>query len=491
MRFLRTLLYFLLVGYIAFVGVMAFSGHQPPVSGIRIPGPSARSIQWGFQVKEIAAREPRYMARARKLFVDARGKTFLSQGVIIEIPGSRTFIYSEECTVSPGKNRVKFPGKVRVKSDTGTFSGEKSLYLAKKGVIRLEGQVSFKIGKISGRAEGGRMDLEKKDVLLFKPKFSSEGNILEGKRIKVYETDMKAVLWGKPAKMESSGAVILAPVMEIDMKGKRINSILMSRGGRIFQNGKRTVGKTLKFWVDGRMEGEKVVARWRGRKLFASRIAGKKESLKASDAFLQARDLSLSAEKILLKESEIKAEGKVQGKIGASSFQSDRLLNSEGKRILSGNVRIIKDGNIITCDEAQETKGEYILKNATIISPQGFKLTASTVKYTDDEMLLEGSATIKSDNLLVSAPKIEIRLENGKLEKLVAREARKIIMGKDSARCEILTYYFPQEKGVLQGKVILRSARHGEVKGESMVVYPKTGAFEIKGRGRTSSEIKE
>ncbi len=491
MRILRVFLYLILVGYIAFVGIMAFSGHQPPVSGIRIPNPSARSIQWGFQVKEIATREPRYMAKARKLFVDSRGKTFLSQGVIIEIPGSRTFIYSEKCTVSPGKNRVQFPEKVRVRSETGLFSGEKSLYLAKKGVIRLEGQVSFKIGKISGRAEGGRMDLEKKEIFLFKPRFSSEGNLLEGKRIKVYETDMKAVLRGKPAKMNSEETMVFAPVMEIDIKGKRVNSISMPSGGRIFQKGKRTVGKTLKFWVNGRIEGERVVARWGGRKLFASRITGEKERLKAFQAFVQSGDLTLTADTILLRESEIKAEGKVQGKIGNSSFQSDALLNSGGRRVLSGNVRIIKEGNIITCDEAEETEGKYILKNATIISPQGFKLTASTVKYTDEKMLLEGGATIKSEDLLVSAPKIEIQLRNGKLEKLVARQARKIILGKDSARCEVLTYYFPQGKAVLQGKVILKSSKHGEVKGESMVVYPKTGAFEITGRGRTSSEIKE
>ncbi len=491
MKILRALFYLLLVGYLSFLGIMAFSGHRSPSPPFTIPSPSARSIQWGFRIKEIATKQPRYMARAKKLFVDSRGRTFLSKEVVIEIPSSHTFIYSEKCEVSPGKNRIEFPGRVRVKSETGTFSGEKSLYLARKGVIRLKGRVSFKIGEIEGSAEGGRMDLEKKTILLFKPRFSSGNTHLEGGRIKVYEDKMTADLRGRPAKMESENTLAFAPLMSIDMKEKRVNSVFMPAGGRVFEKGRRIVGRSLKFWTTGRIEGEKTVARWGARKLFAEHIYGKREKLHAIRAFIQEKGLSLQAENLTMTAEEIQAEGKVHGKMGNSSFSSDYLKALSGEKILKGNVRIIKDGNIITCREAEEKNGYYFLKEATIISPQGFKLQARLIEYTPQKIILKEGASIRSQDILISGPEIEITINGGRLTELAAENPGRVVLGRDSARCDNLKYIFKKEKAVLQGKVLLKSTEHGEVKGERVVVYPKTGSFEIEGKGRTTSEIKK
>ncbi len=491
MRFFRLVLYFLLFAYLGALVFVSLSSHEGGDVGLKLPLIKGRSIQWEFKVKEIEARRPKYIASAKKLFVDSSGRTFLSKNVVIEIPSSSTVIKSEKCVVSPGKNRVEFPETVEVESETGIFKGEKSLYLAKKDIIRLEGGIEFKIGDIQGKAERGRMKLDEGQTLLLQPEFSSGDISLKGGRVLVMEREMRAYLRGKPATMKSGGRVLMAPLMEIDMEGKKVNSVFASRGGRVVEKGRRLVAKELKLWSDGRLQGRGVVGRWGEIRFSAEEIRGKDESIVAEASSVYQGNLSFVSKNLSVKESSLKAWGGVKGRLGNASFSCQELYSHEGKRSLFGEVRIVKDENVINASKAIEESGKYLLSDATIITPDGYRLTASKVIYEKDSILLEGGAGLKGENFQIAAPRITISLQEGKLSQLEAQNPRKIILGQDTARCMSIRYKFQEDKAILEGGVVLNSKKHGEIKGERIVVNSRTGSFEIQGRGRTSSEIKQ
>ncbi len=490
MRILRFLLYFLLLAYLGALVVISVSSHQGKGMGLKIPLIKGRSIQWEFKVKEIEARRPKYIASARRLFVDSSGKTFLNDNVLIEIPSPRTVIRAEKCIVYPGKSRVEFPETVEVKSETGTFKGRKSLYLARKEVIRLEGGIEFKIGSIEGRAKRGRMDLGENQTLLLEPEFSSGGIVLQGNRVLVKEREMLAYLRGKPATMKSEERTLMAPLMEIDIREKKVNTVSAPRGGWVLEKERRLVAKQLKLWASGEMEGQQVVGRWGKMRFSAARVRGKGDEISAEKASVSQEDLSFKSSHLQVREDFLEATGEVKGKLGEAAFSCQKLSSFQGKRSLFGDVRIVKDGNIINAREAVEEGGNYILREATIITPEGYKLSASQIIYGQDSIVLEGGARLSGENFQISAPRIDIMLKGGKLDRLEARSPRKILLGEDSALSEAISYDFAREQAVLKGKVVLNSRKHGKITGEKITVNPKTGSFEIQGRGRTSSEIK-
>jgi len=485
------ILYFLLFAYLGALVLVSLSSHEGGAMGLKLPLIKGRSIQWEFRVKEIEARRPKYIASAKKLFVDSSGRTFLSKNVLIEIPSSSTVIKSEKCVVSPGKNRVEFPETVEVESETGVFKGKKSLYLAKKGVIRLEGGIEFKIGEIKGKAERGRMELDQGQTLLLRPEFSSGDINLKGGRVLVMEREMLAYLRGKPAIMKSGDRILMAPLMEIDMEGKKVNSVFAPRGGKVVEKGRRLVAREIKLWSDGRLQGKGVVVRWGKIKFFAREIRGEDDSIMAEICSVYQGNLSFVSRNLLIKDNSLKAWGEVKGRLGEASFSCQELSSSRGKRNLNGEVRIVKDENVITASRAMEDSGKYFLSEASIITPDGYRLGASRIIYGKDSIQLEGGASLRGENFRITAPGITITLQEGRLAQLEAQNPGKIILGEDSARCMRIRYRFQEEKAILEGRAVLNSKKHGEIKGERIVVNSRTGSFEIQSRGRTSSEIKQ